>query len=112
MDKQTHWEQVYKTKSLHEVSWYQPKPETSLSLIHQWSVDKDAAIIDSKKVDGASGSAITTEQVAPFWTSLELEQNQYDSCDGEGDLLSLLLLSLKLLIKNVYLSPLAVSKEK
>jgi 2-polyprenyl-3-methyl-5-hydroxy-6-metoxy-1,4-benzoquinol methylase len=46
MDKQAHWEQIYQTKSLQEVSWYQPKPETSLSLIHQWNTAKDAAIID------------------------------------------------------------------
>jgi 2-polyprenyl-3-methyl-5-hydroxy-6-metoxy-1,4-benzoquinol methylase len=46
MDKQAHWEQIYQNKSLQEVSWYQPKPETSLSLIHQWNTAKDAAIID------------------------------------------------------------------
>jgi SAM-dependent methyltransferase len=46
MDKKAHWEQVYGSKAPDAVSWYAPHLETSLKLIHQVEVNKDAAIID------------------------------------------------------------------
>lgn len=46
MDLKAHWENIYRTKQLTEVSWYQPTPETSLRLIEDLQIDKDAAIID------------------------------------------------------------------
>lgn len=45
-DKKQHWEKIYGTKQLTEVSWYQPKPEISLNFIVKAGVPKDAAIID------------------------------------------------------------------
>ncbi len=45
-DKKAHWEKIYQTKSLHEVSWFQPKPETSLQFFGEFKVPKDAKIID------------------------------------------------------------------
>jgi ubiquinone/menaquinone biosynthesis C-methylase UbiE len=45
-DKKAHWENIYTTKSLNEVSWYQPNPETSLNFIHEFNVPKKAKIID------------------------------------------------------------------
>jgi 2-polyprenyl-3-methyl-5-hydroxy-6-metoxy-1,4-benzoquinol methylase len=45
-DKKAHWENIYQTKSLHEVSWFQPKPETSLNFFIEFKVAKDAKIID------------------------------------------------------------------
>lgn len=45
-DRKDHWEQIYSSKSLSEVSWYQPTPETSLSLIQSFGLPKDARIID------------------------------------------------------------------
>jgi hypothetical protein len=56
MDKKSHWEKVYETKSPQEVSWTQEIPETSLRLIRETNIAKDAAIIDigggdSKLVD-------------------------------------------------------------
>jgi ubiquinone/menaquinone biosynthesis C-methylase UbiE len=45
-DKQAHWENIYTSKSLNEVSWYQPTPETSLNFIHEFNVPKKAKIID------------------------------------------------------------------
>lgn len=55
-DAKEHWENIYQTKKSDEVSWYQEKPKTSLSLIYETNVDKDAKIIDvgagaSKLVD-------------------------------------------------------------
>jgi 2-polyprenyl-3-methyl-5-hydroxy-6-metoxy-1,4-benzoquinol methylase len=46
MDIKAHWEQVYGTKAPDAVSWYAPHLETSLKLIHQAEVNKNAAIID------------------------------------------------------------------
>ncbi len=45
-DRQNHWNTIYQTKSLKDVSWYQPKPETSLNLIHNTGCSKNAKIID------------------------------------------------------------------
>jgi ubiquinone/menaquinone biosynthesis C-methylase UbiE len=45
-DKKAHWENIYTSKSLNEVSWYQPTPETSLNFIHEFNVPKKAKIID------------------------------------------------------------------
>ncbi|GAC1306299.1 MAG: class I SAM-dependent methyltransferase [Mucilaginibacter sp.] len=41
-----HWEHIYKTKQLSEVSWYEPVPETSLKIINSLKLSKAAAIID------------------------------------------------------------------
>jgi 2-polyprenyl-3-methyl-5-hydroxy-6-metoxy-1,4-benzoquinol methylase len=45
-DRKSHWEKIYKTKSLQEVSWYQPVPKTSLSFFRELKVSKKAKIID------------------------------------------------------------------
>lgn len=46
MSFKQHWENVYSTKKLNEVSWYQPNPATSLNFIGELGIPKDAAIID------------------------------------------------------------------
>lgn len=46
MDRRAHWEQVYQAKSPLQVSWYQSRPATSLSLIEQSGIGRDEAIID------------------------------------------------------------------
>ena len=58
MDKATqdHWDTVYKTKDLNQVSWTQKVPKTSLDFIHSFGLTKTAKIIDvgggdSKLVD-------------------------------------------------------------
>ncbi len=45
-NRKKHWENIYKTKPLDTVSWYQPTPETALEFIRNLNLDKDAAIID------------------------------------------------------------------
>ena len=45
-NRKAHWENIYSTKALNEVSWYQPTPETSLSIIEEIGMNKDASIID------------------------------------------------------------------
>ncbi|PHR63504.1 MAG: SAM-dependent methyltransferase [Idiomarina sp.] len=41
-----HWEDVYKTKAVDRVSWYQSRAETSLRLITDTGMSHEAAIID------------------------------------------------------------------
>ena len=45
-EKEKHWEIIYETKKLNEVSWFQKKPLTSLSLIEISNINKDSKIID------------------------------------------------------------------
>ena len=45
-NRKLHWENIYQTKQLDEVSWFQPKPETSLHFIEQFNVVKTDKIID------------------------------------------------------------------
>lgn len=45
-DREQHWEEIYKTKNLEEVSWYQPTPATSLNFIEYFQLPKTAKIID------------------------------------------------------------------
>lgn len=46
MEAKAHWEKIYRTKSLTEVSWYQSRPQISLDLIQRTGVDENAPIID------------------------------------------------------------------
>lgn len=46
IDRHKHWEEVYKTKQLREVGWYQPIPITSLEFIKQFNIPATAKIID------------------------------------------------------------------
>lgn len=43
---QIYWDKIYTDKSEREVSWFQEHPTKSLSLIAEFSLPKDAAIID------------------------------------------------------------------
>ena len=45
-DNKEHWENIYQTKNLSEVSWYQPTPETSLNFFKKFEVPLTAQIID------------------------------------------------------------------
>lgn len=45
-EKKQHWEKVFATKQETEVSWYQPKPETSINFFIANNIPKDAKIID------------------------------------------------------------------
>lgn len=45
-ERKDHWENIYSKKALTEVSWYQPKPKTSLVYIKSLRLNKDASIID------------------------------------------------------------------
>ncbi len=45
-DRKKHWENIYQTKQLNEVSWFQPTPETSLSFFKELNIPTRAKIID------------------------------------------------------------------
>lgn len=45
-NRKSHWENIYQTKNLTDVSWYQSKPVTSLSFFDKFKVPKNAKIID------------------------------------------------------------------
>jgi len=45
-NKQQHWENIYQNHQPTQVSWYEPIPETSLSIIKRFNLPLDAAIID------------------------------------------------------------------
>ena len=45
-DRKNHWENIYQTKELKDVSWFQPTPETSLDFFKQFKVSTNAKVID------------------------------------------------------------------
>lgn len=45
-NRKKHWEQIYQTKALKEVSWYQPTPTVSLNFLKQFNLPLHAKIID------------------------------------------------------------------
>ena len=46
LDRKKHWENIYQTKDLKDVSWYQPTPATSLDFLKQFNIPTTAKIID------------------------------------------------------------------
>lgn len=45
-DRKKHWDDIYQTKELKDLSWFQPTPETSLNFFKQFNVPATAKIID------------------------------------------------------------------
>jgi ubiquinone/menaquinone biosynthesis C-methylase UbiE len=45
-ERKKHWEKIYQTRQLHDVSWYEPVPHTSLAFLKELNVPKSARIID------------------------------------------------------------------
>ena len=46
MSRSEHWQSVYGRRPADEVSWYQSRPDASLSLIRSCQREKNAALID------------------------------------------------------------------
>lgn len=44
--RKKHWEKIYATKQLTEVSWYQQTPETSLKFFEEFKIPLNAKVID------------------------------------------------------------------
>lgn len=66
--KKKHWESIYTTKSLTEVSWYQPIPVTSINFINGTQLSKDAKIIDI----GGGDSFLTDNLLSLEYTNLSV----------------------------------------
>ncbi|CAM4049358.1 class I SAM-dependent methyltransferase [Gillisia hiemivivida] len=66
--KKKHWETIYDTKKLNEVSWYQAVPETSLNFINSAEVSKDAQIIDI----GGGDSFLADNLISIGYTNLSV----------------------------------------
>ena len=69
-----YWESIYQTKEPNEVSWYQEKPETSLNLISETGIEKNAKIIDV----GAGASELVDNLLALGFrniTALDVSSN-------------------------------------
>ena len=66
MDRKQHWEQVYRQKSDETLSWFQPRPEISLDLIHAAGLRKTEALIDV----GGGASRLVDQLLAEGYTDL------------------------------------------
>lgn len=71
VNRQAHWEGVYGQRDLAEVSWYEPLPATSLKLIEDCGLPRDAAILDvgagaSRLAGGLLNGGYTDVTVADF----------------------------------------------
>jgi SAM-dependent methyltransferase len=72
-----HWENIYATKSMQEVSWFQKVPTTSLELINQVAKNKQDAIID---IGGGDGFLVDNLLVLGYTdiTVLDISKNAID----------------------------------
>jgi SAM-dependent methyltransferase len=68
MDPKTHWETIYRTKDVHEVSWFQAEARRSLDLISRISPDRSAPIIDV----GAGASVLVDNLLAAGYQDLSV----------------------------------------
>ncbi len=68
MDPKTHWETIYRTKDVHEVSWFQSEARRSLDLITRICSDRSAPIIDV----GAGASVLVDNLLAAGYQSLSV----------------------------------------
>ena len=68
MDRKKHWENIYETKQLTDVSWYQPNPSFSLDLINKFVTDKDVNIIDV----GGGDSFLADKLIEERFTNLSV----------------------------------------
>lgn len=46
VDRQAHWQQVYRTKATDAVSWYQPEPRPSADLLELAGATRESGIVD------------------------------------------------------------------
>ncbi|MES2060329.1 MULTISPECIES: class I SAM-dependent methyltransferase [Mucilaginibacter] len=68
MERKDHWENVYQTKQLLEVSWFEPIPETSVKIIEELGLSTDAAIIDI----GGGDSLLADHLLALGYTNISV----------------------------------------
>ena len=81
MTTKGHWENVYQTKAVDEVSWYRPHLELSLKLIEHASQDTGSAVID---VGGGEATLVDDLVVRGYSdvTVLDISQAAIDVAKG------------------------------
>ena len=67
-ERKAHWNNIYQTRKLDEVSWYQPVPHTSLELIENLGLSRQANILDV----GGGDSYLTDHLLDKGFTNLFL----------------------------------------
>ena len=77
MDRETHWEKIYRQKAADAVSWYRRHLETSLALIERAAADSNVSIID---VGGGESTLVDDLLVRGFTniTVLDISQTAID----------------------------------
>ena len=68
MDVNEHWERVYADRDPHSVSWYQPRPDLSLTLIENARLAPGDPILDV----GSGASSLVDELLAAGFTDLSV----------------------------------------
>ena len=66
MQSASHWEKIYSTKAIHDVSWFQKHARCSLDLIGRTQISPDARIIDV----GSGASILISELIALRYKNL------------------------------------------
>ena len=66
MELRAHWDGIYRSKGHRHVSWYRPHLDTSLALIHETQIGRDAAIIDV----GAGASTLVDDLIRQGYSNL------------------------------------------
>ena len=81
MTTKAHWENVYQTKAVDEVSWYRPHLEVSLRLIEQATTDSGSAVID---VGGGEATLVDDLVASGFRdvTVLDISQSAIEVAKG------------------------------
>jgi ubiquinone/menaquinone biosynthesis C-methylase UbiE len=68
MDKKQHWENVYATKEVDQVSWYRDHLENSLRMIQNTGVEKSGAVIDV----GGGASTLVDDLLAEGYSDVSV----------------------------------------
>ena len=66
MQSAPHWENIYSTKAIHDVSWFQKHARSSLDLIGRTQISPDARIIDV----GSGASILISELITRGYKNL------------------------------------------
>ena len=67
-EKEKHWEIIYETKKLNEVSWFQKYPTDSIELIKSLNLNLNANIIDV----GAGESRLVDNLIELGFTNIDV----------------------------------------
>lgn len=81
-EKKKHWNKIYTKKSDNEVSWFQPNPETSISIVEKYSNSKSNKVIDI----GGGNSNLTKELCKKGFESfsvLDISQKALERCEAK-----------------------------